>query len=148
MAFTELVSDQPKLTQILLAHAQAVNWYRTHDINAKDAERYATPEFTSSTCTSPMTLFQHCSSRSSRVKTNTTTNSLPRTIDQPTLYVAGLKDTVLLPSMAANMHKSIPKLSTAEVNTSHWAMLQDPEGVNRILGKWLDEVVFGGKSNM
>ncbi|KAI9726614.1 MAG: hypothetical protein M1828_000981 [Chrysothrix sp. TS-e1954] len=84
-----------------------LNWYRTHDINAKDAEE-----------------------------------GLPQ-ITQPTLYIAGLKDNVLLPSMAAGMRKSIPNLTTAEVDTSHWAMVQDPEGVNRILREWVGGVVFG-----
>jgi soluble epoxide hydrolase/lipid-phosphate phosphatase len=35
------------------------------------------------------------------------------------------------------MENFIPKLTRGEVATSHWAMIQDPNGVNEIIRQWL-----------
>ncbi|KAH8705271.1 putative epoxide hydrolase [Talaromyces proteolyticus] len=58
-------------------------------------------------------------------------------IEVPLLFIQALKDLALPPSMGKSMKKYIPKLTLEQVNTSHWALTEDPEGVNRIIGSWL-----------
>ena len=58
-------------------------------------------------------------------------------IEMPTLYIAGKRDNVLQPSMSAGMEKTFPKLTRAEVNTAHWALWEDADGVNAIVKDWL-----------
>lgn len=60
-----------------------------------------------------------------------------RKVEMPTLYVAGKRDNVLQPAMSAGMEKTFPKLTRAEVNTAHWALWEDADGVNAILRQWL-----------
>jgi hypothetical protein len=42
----------------------------------------------------------------------------------------------------------IPNLTSRSVNTNHWAMLEDPKGVNKHLKEWVEQVVFGGKQKI
>lgn len=40
------------------------------------------------------------------------------------------------------MTRTVPHLTYKQVNTSHWALWQEPEEVNEIIAWWLKEVVF------
>ncbi|KAL1305933.1 hypothetical protein AAFC00_004075 [Neodothiora populina] len=71
-----------------------------------------------------------------------------KNIDQPVLFIAGTKDSVLKPEMSLGMEEFIPHLSRGEVATSHWALTQAPKEVNEIVKGWLDNVVFGAKSSL
>lgn len=64
----------------------------------------------------------------------------------PVLFVAAKRDIALKPEMSAGMEKVCTQLTRREVNASHWALWEVPEDVNRIIGDWLQGVVFGGKS--
>jgi len=41
----------------------------------------------------------------------------------------------------------IPQLTIKQVNTSHWALWEDPQGVNEILSRWLGQFFPEGKSS-
>lgn len=58
-------------------------------------------------------------------------------IEVPLLFIQALKDLALPPSMGKSMQKYVPNMTLEQVNTSHWALTEDPEGVNRIIGEWL-----------
>ena len=71
-----------------------------------------------------------------------------KTIEVPVLYIAGRRDAVLQPSMSAGMENLIPRLTRGEVDTSHWALWEDPAGVNNLIKKWLNEAVFDAESKL
>ncbi|KAI2776406.1 alpha/beta-hydrolase [Daldinia loculata] len=56
----------------------------------------------------------------------------------PTLFVQALKDAVLVPSLSEGMEKYFDKLTRAEVDTDHWAMLEDPTAVNKVIQSWIE----------
>jgi soluble epoxide hydrolase/lipid-phosphate phosphatase len=58
-------------------------------------------------------------------------------ITQPVLFIQATQDSVLTPELSKGMENFIPKLTRGEVATSHWAMIQDPNGVNEIIRQWL-----------
>ena len=64
----------------------------------------------------------------------------------PTLYIAATKDAALSPALSQGMESAVPHLTRAEVNSSHWALVQAAPEVNRLLREWFGAVVFGGKS--
>jgi pimeloyl-ACP methyl ester carboxylesterase len=59
------------------------------------------------------------------------------TIDVPCLFIQALKDKALPPGMGISMATWVPQLTVEHVNTNHWALWEDPKGVNDILGWWL-----------
>jgi pimeloyl-ACP methyl ester carboxylesterase len=61
------------------------------------------------------------------------------TIDVPCLFIQALKDEALPPEMGKSMAKWVPQLTVEQVNTNHWALWEDPKGVNDILGRWLGQ---------
>lgn len=67
-------------------------------------------------------------------------------INQPVLYIATAKDTILKPEMSAGMEKLIPNLSRASVDTHHFGQWEKPAEINDIIKSWSEAVVFGGKS--
>lgn len=69
-----------------------------------------------------------------------------QTIRIPTLFVQANHDNVLQPAMSKDMEKYIPSLTRAEVDATHWILMQKPDEVNAVLQKWLVEVGFGGRS--
>lgn len=69
-------------------------------------------------------------------------------IDIPSLFIAGKKERILLPSLSAGMDQHMSRLTRAEVNTDHWAMLEDPEAVNAILVDWFKNNVILEKSKI
>jgi pimeloyl-ACP methyl ester carboxylesterase len=60
------------------------------------------------------------------------------TIDVPMLFIPALRDTALPPSMGKSMGQWIPGLTVKQVNTSHWALTEDPRGVNESITSWLE----------
>ncbi|KKK13505.1 hypothetical protein ARAM_003522 [Aspergillus rambellii] len=62
-------------------------------------------------------------------------------INVPVLFIQALRDEALPPHLGKGMEKSLPLLTTRQVNTSHWALWEKPEEVNEILSGWVDEVV-------
>jgi pimeloyl-ACP methyl ester carboxylesterase len=59
-------------------------------------------------------------------------------IEVPLLFIQALKDLTLPPeSMSKSMGKTIPNLTIEQLNTSHWALTEDPKGVNEAIGRFL-----------
>ncbi|XP_014557836.1 hypothetical protein COCVIDRAFT_96111 [Bipolaris victoriae FI3] len=59
-----------------------------------------------------------------------------KTITQPILFIQGMLDMVLTPELSKGMENFIPQLTRGEVATGHWAMIQKPDEVNRIIRQW------------
>lgn len=64
------------------------------------------------------------------------------TIRQEVLFVLATRDQALQPFMAERMGERIPNLTRREVQASHWALWEQPEECNRLIGDWLHEKVF------
>jgi pimeloyl-ACP methyl ester carboxylesterase len=62
---------------------------------------------------------------------------LDRKITVPLLFIQALRDAALPPEMAKSMSRNISQLTVKQVNTSHWALWEDPVAVNKILSTWL-----------
>lgn len=73
---------------------------------------------------------------------------LDRKITVPLLFISAVKDIALPPELSKSMARRIPNLTVEEVNTSHWAMVEDPDEVNRILSTWLARHVPDGESKL
>jgi pimeloyl-ACP methyl ester carboxylesterase len=71
---------------------------------------------------------------------------LDRQIQVPTLFIQALRDQALPPHLGKSMAKHIPRLTTKQVNTSHWALWEKPAEVNEIISGWLKEVVFADRA--
>ncbi|CAF3295691.1 unnamed protein product [Rotaria sp. Silwood2] len=65
--------------------------------------------------------------------------TLDPTIKRPALYIAGTKDYICVPQLFADQNKYIADLETIELETSHWTMEEDPEKVNEVVEKWLQQ---------
>ncbi|KAL7272782.1 hypothetical protein RUND412_004394 [Rhizina undulata] len=61
----------------------------------------------------------------------------------PCLFIAATYDAALPPSIN-HTEKYVEKLTYRQVDTSHWAMVEDPENINAHLKEWFEGVVFGG----
>lgn len=58
-------------------------------------------------------------------------------IKVPTLYVGATKDVATPPSMAGNQHLYIRDLTSREVESSHWVLVEVPNQLLAILEEWL-----------
>ena len=58
----------------------------------------------------------------------------------PVLFIEATKDQALPPSMSKGMDNYIPNLTRGSVETSHWALWEAPEQVNKLIGGWLKKV--------
>ncbi|KAK1147118.1 hypothetical protein N8T08_001857 [Aspergillus melleus] len=67
---------------------------------------------------------------------------LDRRITAPVLFIQALRDAALPPNLGRGMTKTIPHLTFKQVNTSHWALWEQPAEVNEMIAWWLEEVVF------
>ncbi|KAL1979931.1 hypothetical protein VTN96DRAFT_4887 [Rasamsonia emersonii] len=67
------------------------------------------------------------------------------TIDVPVLFIQALRDSALPPHLGKGMNAFIPQLTVEQVNTSHWALWENPQGVNEILTRWLGRMFRGSK---
>ncbi|KAI9826292.1 MAG: hypothetical protein M1832_000209 [Thelocarpon impressellum] len=68
------------------------------------------------------------------------------TIGVPTLLITASKDAALSPALAQGMQTLVPRLTRAEVEAGHWALVQAAPRVNEIVSGWFEGVVFGEKS--
>lgn len=66
-----------------------------------------------------------------------------RRITAPVLFIQALRDQALPPHLGRSMAKTIPQLTLKRVDTSHWALWEKPEEVNRIIAQWVKETAFG-----
>jgi soluble epoxide hydrolase/lipid-phosphate phosphatase len=66
-------------------------------------------------------------------------------IHQPVLFIQATHDGVLKPEMSRNMGHFIPKLTRAEVEAAHWALIQKPDEVNAIIRQWFEAQGLVGK---
>jgi soluble epoxide hydrolase / lipid-phosphate phosphatase len=66
----------------------------------------------------------------------------------PSLFIAGTKDAVLKPEMAARMESKFDNLTKEEVVAGHWALSEAASDVNAILKEWFETQVFGSKSSL
>jgi pimeloyl-ACP methyl ester carboxylesterase len=69
-------------------------------------------------------------------------------VDQPALFIAASRDNVLYPELAENMGRYIPKLTTREVNGTHWVLVENPDECNELLRQWFGQCVWGGNSKL
>ncbi|KAI9037826.1 epoxide hydrolase [Aspergillus affinis] len=67
---------------------------------------------------------------------------LDRRITAPVLFIQALRDAALPSNLGRGMTKTIPHLTFKQVNTSHWALWEQPAEVNEMIAWWLEEVVF------
>lgn len=65
-------------------------------------------------------------------------------VEQPSLYIGASRDAALPPAMAAGMGKFFKDLSRAEVNATHWALVEAHEEVNTRIAEWLNQKVLNG----
>lgn len=73
---------------------------------------------------------------------------LGKVVEQPVLFILATQDAILTRGMADASMPLLPNVTRREVPTSHWALWQDPRGVNDHIAEWLTGVVFGGKSHL
>ena len=57
----------------------------------------------------------------------------------PLLYVAGLKDYVCVPQLFLDQKNYTEDFESAEVDTSHWTMEEQPDQVNQIIKTWIEK---------
>ncbi|KAI1383642.1 alpha/beta-hydrolase [Hypoxylon trugodes] len=55
----------------------------------------------------------------------------------PVLFIQARNDPVLIPELSKGMDKYFDKLTRAEVNTGHWALIEGPSAVNKEIKDWL-----------
>jgi soluble epoxide hydrolase / lipid-phosphate phosphatase len=94
-----------------------LNWYRNREVNYMDE-------------------WKHFFGSGQNV------NAEPR-IEQEVLFILATRDSALKPFMAEKMGERIGRLTRREVNANHWALWEKPVEVNDMIGKWLEEKVFG-----
>ena len=71
-----------------------------------------------------------------------------RKVEQPTLFIQATQDPVLTVELAHGMEEHVPRMTTRQVATSHWALWEKPAEVNAAISEWLQAVVFGNKSTL
>lgn len=108
------------------------NWWQNLTLTFQDLEFYAN-EYTRHGVNGPLNWYRLTEINHTDEKQYV---SQPN-IEVPLLFIQALKDLALPPSMGKSMKKYIPNMTLEQVNTSHWALTEDPEGVNRIIGEWL-----------
>ncbi|EEH35520.1 epoxide hydrolase [Paracoccidioides lutzii Pb01] len=73
---------------------------------------------------------------------------LGRPLDIPVLFILATQDQALRPALSRNMSKYVPNLTTEEVKAGHWAHWQVPGECNEAIRRWMEGVVFTGKSKL
>ncbi|KAF7546880.1 hypothetical protein G7046_g9176 [Stylonectria norvegica] len=64
-------------------------------------------------------------------------------LKMPALFITATEDTALPPSMSLGMEQRFDNLTRGEVQSSHWALWQASDEVNRQVAKWADVVLNG-----
>ncbi|KAK4212933.1 Alpha/Beta hydrolase protein [Rhypophila decipiens] len=67
--------------------------------------------------------------------------TVEKKIPNPALMINASKDVALPPSMSMGMERFFENLSVKEVPTSHWALVEDPAGVNGFIGEFVKGVL-------
>ncbi|KAL7798474.1 Alpha/Beta hydrolase protein [Trichoderma ceciliae] len=70
-------------------------------------------------------------------------NGPPLKYEMPALFISATNDAALPPSMSKGMDAFYTDLTRAEVNSSHWALTQAGDDVNRHIAKWLNRALNG-----
>ncbi|KAK3322165.1 Alpha/Beta hydrolase protein [Apodospora peruviana] len=66
-------------------------------------------------------------------------------VGPPAMIVVATKDIALPPQMSKNMEHYFERLTIRTVNTSHWALLEDPKAVNGHIAEFVTAVLEGEK---
>ena len=61
-------------------------------------------------------------------------------LDMPALFVSATRDKALPPEMSRGMEVNFAKLERGEVESSHWALTQAADEVNKNVGAWLEKL--------
>jgi hypothetical protein len=64
------------------------------------------------------------------------------------MYIDTTNSPLISPALLDTSKTFIPHLTSRGVPTGHWAMIEDPEGVNKHIKEWIEQVVFGGKQHI
>ncbi|KAK3953583.1 Alpha/Beta hydrolase protein [Pseudoneurospora amorphoporcata] len=97
----------------------SLNWYRTTRVNYDDERE----------------LVEQLESRGKSTKT------MEKIVEPPSLFVLALKDAALPPAMSKGMERYFDKLTSKEVDASHWALWEQPVKVNLYIGEFLASVL-------
>ncbi len=64
-------------------------------------------------------------------------------IKVPTLFIQAMRDQALPPAMSKGMERNFGDglLTVSEVDTTHWALWEEPGKVNNYIGDWLEELL-------
>lgn len=57
----------------------------------------------------------------------------------PSLFIAASRDAALPPALSQSMDEQFEDLTKAEVDASHWALVEKADEVNSIVSEWLDK---------
>ena len=60
-------------------------------------------------------------------------------IKVPVLFISASRDLALPPELSANMESLCPQMRRESVEASHWALIEQPKEVNRLIGTWLED---------
>jgi soluble epoxide hydrolase / lipid-phosphate phosphatase len=65
----------------------------------------------------------------------------------PTLFIQATRDQALPPAMSKGMERHFGDglLTVEQVNTTHWALWEKPDEINKYIGNWLDELLIEKK---
>ena len=63
--------------------------------------------------------------------------NLDPNIRLPSLFIAGLRDAVGVPSVFASQMQYMSRLTVIELNTTHWIMEEKPDEVNHAIEQWI-----------
>ncbi|XWW97058.1 hypothetical protein V2A60_005039 [Cordyceps javanica] len=63
----------------------------------------------------------------------------PSKVAVPSLFIAASRDAALPPALAQSMDDQFEDLTKAEVDASHWALVEKADEVNSIVSEWLDK---------
>ena len=67
--------------------------------------------------------------------------SVEKKIATLSLMIKAKRDVALPPSMSVGMENFFEELTVREVDTSHWALVEDPKGVNGFIGEFVEGVL-------
>ncbi|OAA67432.1 epoxide hydrolase [Cordyceps fumosorosea ARSEF 2679] len=66
----------------------------------------------------------------------------------PSLFIAASRDAALPPAMSQSMEAQFEDLTRAEVDASHWALVEKADEVNGIVSEWLDKKTTTSKASL
>lgn len=69
-------------------------------------------------------------------------------LDLPLMFIQANKDHALPPAMSAGMEEYCPQMTRQSVDTSHWALWEAPEEVNKMIKEFLVSADASKSSNL